>query len=104
KPGGHLVLFEANTQAVETWIVLAMRWLRKPVSRVERTPGGVEAWAEQDGKLFLVRIADIAYLRQRLDALGVNVKRRWASEFWDVYRFRAGWIRNLVIRFNTLWF
>lgn len=104
KPGGHLVLFEANTQAVETWIARMMRWLRKPVSRVERTPGGIESWAEQDGQPFLVRIANIAYLRQRLNALGVDVRQRWASEFWDVYRFRAGWVRNLVVRFNSLWF
>ncbi len=104
KPGGHLVLFEANTQAVETRIVRMMRWLRKPVSRVERTPGGIESWAEHDGQPFLVRIADISYLKTRLDTLGVDVHRRWASEFWDVYRFRAGWIRNVVIRFNALWF
>ena len=104
KPGGRLVLFEANTQSVETWIVRLMRWLRKPVSRVEQTPAGIESWAEQDGQPFLVRIADIDHLKKCLDGLGIDVNQRWASEFWDVYRFRAGWTRNLAIRFNTLWF
>lgn len=104
KPGGHLVLFEANTQAVETTLARAARWVRKPVSRVELTPGGIESWAEQDGQPFLVRIANIAFLRTRLDSLGVEFQQRWASEFWDVYRFRAGLIRNTVIRFNALWF
>lgn len=104
KTGGHLVLFESNTQAVETWVTRAMRWIRKPKSRVERTPGGIENWAEQDGQPFLVRITDVPYLTKHLATIGVTVKHRWASEFWDVYRFRAGWIRNAVIRFNSLWF
>jgi hypothetical protein len=89
---------------VETGIARLMRWLRKPVSRVVMTPGGIESWAEVDGQPFLVRIADITHLRRRLQSLGVEVVCRWPSEFWDVYRFRAGGWRNLAIRFNSLWF
>ena len=37
-------------------------------------------------------------------AFGVRPVARFATEFWDVYRFAPGLCRNLAIRFNRLWF
>ncbi len=104
KPRGHLVLFEGNTQALEVSLVRALRWVRKPVSRVQEMPGGVEFWAVLEGQPFVVRVARIAYVQQRLAGWGLASQQRWASEFWDVHRFPAGLIRNMVIRFNSTWF
>ncbi len=52
----------------------------------------------------VTRIADVGYLMARLRALGVRPLGRFATEFWDVHRFAAGFWRDLAIRFNRLWF
>jgi 2-polyprenyl-3-methyl-5-hydroxy-6-metoxy-1,4-benzoquinol methylase len=104
RPGGHLVLFEGNTQALETSLVRALRWLRKPASRIQDEPGGVESWAVLQGQPFVVRVARIAYMQRQLADWGLMSKHRWASEFWDVYRFPKGGVRNTIIRFNSAWF
>jgi SAM-dependent methyltransferase len=103
KPGGKIVVLESNTDAVETALVKLVRQVRAPRSRLTRTPGGLEFWAEKDGLPVVTRIADMGYLVGRLRALGVQPVRRLATEFWDVHRFAAGFWRDLAIRFNRLW-
>ncbi|MCI0463523.1 MAG: class I SAM-dependent methyltransferase [Gemmataceae bacterium] len=103
KPGGKIVVLESNTDAVETALVRLVRQVRAPRSRLTRTPGGLEFWAEKDGLPMVTRIADVAYLVERLRVLGVRPLRRLATEFWDVHRFAAGFWRDLAIRFNRLW-
>ncbi|MCI0739709.1 MAG: class I SAM-dependent methyltransferase [Gemmataceae bacterium] len=104
KPGGKLLLLESNSAAVETLLVRGIRKIKKTVSRVEYTPGGIEFWTELDGQPFLVRIAHIPYLKEELSSCGVRTTHRLASEFWDIFRFPAGIVRNAAIRFNQLWF
>jgi ubiquinone/menaquinone biosynthesis C-methylase UbiE len=104
KPGGKIVLLEANTAALEARLVRLLRRLRKARSRVVATPGGLEFWSEKDGQPFVVRVADLTYLTGRLKRLGVRPLHRIATEFWDIYRFPAGVCRNAVIGFNRLWF
>jgi ubiquinone/menaquinone biosynthesis C-methylase UbiE len=104
KPGGRLVILEANTTALETWLVRFIRLLRRGRSEVVRTPGGFEFWAEKDGQPCVTRIARIGYLQERLRANRVTPLRRFASEFWDINRFAPGFRRNLAIRFNRWWF
>jgi ubiquinone/menaquinone biosynthesis C-methylase UbiE len=104
KPGGKIVLMESNTTAVEAGLVRLLRWVRRGKSRMEQTPGGLEFWAEKDGQPMVTRIADVDYLLERLRANGVRPLKRFATEFWDVYRFAPGFCRDLVIHFNRLWF
>jgi SAM-dependent methyltransferase len=101
KPGGKVVIFESNTAAVEAGRVRRVRSAR---SRVVRTAGGLEFCAEKDGQPMVTRIADMPYLLGRLRAFGVEPVARFATEFWDVYRFAPGLCRDLAIRFNRLWF
>ena len=49
KPGGKIVLMESNTRAVETCAVRLLRLVRGGRSRMVRTAGGLEFWAEKDG-------------------------------------------------------
>jgi SAM-dependent methyltransferase len=104
KPGGSIILMEANRSSVEAGLVRVLRYLRKPRSRLVEAPGGLEFWSEVNGHPFLVRMADIAYLTTQLRACQVQVVRRFATEFWDIYRFPAGQFRNAVIHLNHLWF
>jgi SAM-dependent methyltransferase len=104
KPGGGIVLMEANQSSVEGLLVRGLRYIRKPHSRLEATPGGLEFWSEMDGNPFVVRMANIACVADRLRASHVQVVKRLATEFWDIYRFPAGLVRNGVIRMNNMWF
>ncbi|MCI0378962.1 MAG: class I SAM-dependent methyltransferase [Gemmataceae bacterium] len=104
KPGGKMLLLESNSAAVETWLVRGIRKIKKTVSRVDYTPGGIEFWTELDGQPFLVRIAHIPRLIEELRKHRVQATHRLASEFWDIFRFPAGVARNTAIRFNQLWF
>jgi SAM-dependent methyltransferase len=104
KPGGNIVLMESNTTAVEARLVRLARRLRRPRSRLVETPAGPEFWSDQDGQPFVVRIADVDYLARRLKHFGVRATHRFGTEFWDIYRFPSGVVRNTAIRFNHLWF
>jgi 2-polyprenyl-3-methyl-5-hydroxy-6-metoxy-1,4-benzoquinol methylase len=104
KPGGSMVLLESNDAAVETAVVRLLRRFRRPASRLVPTPGGLEFWAEQDGRPIVTRVANLDHLSDRLARHGVTVTRRFATEFCDINRFRRRGLRDAVIRFNQLWF
>jgi 2-polyprenyl-3-methyl-5-hydroxy-6-metoxy-1,4-benzoquinol methylase len=104
KPGGRIVVMEANRRSIEACVVRLVRYVRKPRSRLVATPGGLEFWSQVNGHPFLVRMADIGCLAARLQSCGVQVSQRFATEFFDTYRLPAGAVRNGIIRLNHLWF
>ena len=106
RPGGHLLLFENNQQAVELRFVRLLRGMRaarRNASRETRGPGGTEFWREIGGEPLLTRYADLDCLAEVLAKHGITVTARLASEFWDVLRFPAGPARDLAVAFNRAW-
>ncbi len=103
KPGGAMVIMESNVWAVETALVRLLRLVRRGRSRVTATPGGLEFWSEEDGRPFVTRVADLGFLTRELGRHGLRVKGRLASEFFDIYRFPQGAVRDCVIRWNSFW-
>lgn len=104
KPGGRIVILENNHRSVEAALVSLVRRAQTRSSRVVKTEGGVEFWSEESGQPFVARVANIRVLGGRLEALGVRVLKRMATEFWDVGRFPAGIARRGVVRWNQLYF
>jgi len=104
KPGGRIVIIEANHTSFETAIVRVVRKVKRGRSKIIETPGGLEHWSEENGNLFVARTANIKYMTQIMKRHGIGIVERFSTEFWDINRFPAGIIRNLVIRFNQLWF
>jgi ubiquinone/menaquinone biosynthesis C-methylase UbiE len=104
KPGGHMVILEANHRSIETAIVRVVRAIRTNRSEVRHTEGGLEFWSQQGGQPFVARVANISYLEGLLAENGVDVSKRFATEFWDLNRFPAGFFRAAAIRFNQAWF
>ncbi len=104
KPGGHLVILEANHRSVETALVRMARAVRSNRSEVRRTEGGLEFWSEQSGHPFVARVANLEYLGQLLKKNGVDVVKKFATEFWDLNRFPAGVFRTTATTFNRAWF
>jgi len=99
-----MILMESNLASIETRLVRLARRMHTPSSRLEETEDGLEFWSQQDGEPFLVRIANIPQLVLSLGKLGVHVKRRFSTEFWDINRFPEGWLRRWAILFNRLCF
>lgn len=104
KPGGKIVILEANHRALEAALVRFFRRFGRSESRMQWTPGGVEFWSEEDNRPFVRRVANVSSLRGQLEHCSARVNRQFATEFWDANLFPEGWLRNLAIRFNLLWF
>jgi ubiquinone/menaquinone biosynthesis C-methylase UbiE len=104
KPGGRIVILEANQTSLETAIVRLVRKLKREKSKIIETPGGLERWSEENGNLFVARTANIKYMMRIMKRHGITMVKRFSTEFWDINRFPSGIIRNLVIRLNQLWF
>ena len=104
KPGGGIVLMEANRESIEARLVQLLRYLRTPHSRLVVAPGGLEFWSTVNGHPFVVRMADIGWVTARLQARGVQVGQGFATELFDISRFPAGPVRNAIICFNHVWF
>ena len=99
-----MVIMESNTWAVETALVRLLRLVRKGQSELKGTPGGLEFWSQENGQPFVTRIADLSTLKRELSPHGLHVTKRLATEFFDIYRFPQGLMRNGVIRWNGFWF
>ncbi len=105
KPGGRIAIMENNTVSLEQVLRhVAAKELRPSRARLVDTPGGIEAWSDENGEPFVVRTARISALAAELARHGVNVRAQWSMEFWGIGRFPAGFLRNSAIRFNHAYF
>jgi len=104
KPGGKIVLMEANITSVGTFLTLLLRRLKGGKSTKTQTPAGIEFWTERGGQPFLFRIADVRYLARQLRTFDIDDVKKFATEFWDINKFPRGALRNAAIMFNRFWF
>ena len=103
KPAGTLIICEGNQDSVEVRLVRAIRKVRQSRSTLISAPGGMEFWSSIEGHPFLVRMANIPVLCQRLHNHGVNPVAVMGTEFWDTHRFPEGLARRAVLRWNKWW-
>ncbi len=103
KTNGKIVILDGNKNALETWLVRAIRLVRRSNSRLVKTDAGLEFWSQQLGKPFLVRYFSVSQLVEALKAHGIRIERIMAFELFDVGRFPAA-LRPLVNRVNQIWF
>jgi ubiquinone/menaquinone biosynthesis C-methylase UbiE len=104
RPGGKIALLENNHRCLDLWLVRLARLVRKGESRLVRTAGGLEFWVNRPGEAPLTRVANLRYATRQLEAHGVRLVKRFATEFWDLNRFPAGLPRRAALSFNRLWF
>jgi len=102
KPGGCIIIIENNDRSLFARALLAARAVAggRAHSRMVRTPGGVEFWSQENGRPFVVRMANIGELIRRLGANGFEARGRFGTSVLDVERIRAGWPRAAVIGLN----
>jgi ubiquinone/menaquinone biosynthesis C-methylase UbiE len=104
KPGGRMVILENNHKSLETLIVRSVRKLRGGRSKMVRTEHGLEFHNPNPGEVPLWRVADVKALMRQMHQHHVRPVAKFASEFWDINRFRRGWMRNGAVAFNLTWF
>lgn len=103
KPGGRILLTENNHRSIEAALVRGIRRLRRGNSEMTQTPGGLEFYTREQNEAPLTRIANLRALQDELSTRGVKPVGRFATEFWDILRFRPGLLRNGAIVFNYGW-
>ncbi len=104
RPGGRIAILESNQRSLETAIIRIIRRIKRRPPGGRETAGGVEYWTEVGGSPFVTRVGNVNFLARTLSLHGVRTVARFATEFWDIGRFRPGLSRTLAIRFNQLWF
>ena len=103
KKNGKLVILDGNKNALETWLVRAIRLVRRSNSRLIKTDAGLEFWSQHQGKPFLVRYFSVSELVEAVKTHGIRIERIISFELFDIGRFPAA-LRPLVSRVNQIWF
>jgi 2-polyprenyl-3-methyl-5-hydroxy-6-metoxy-1,4-benzoquinol methylase len=106
RPGGSLVISEANCFSVEA---LSVRYLRRILGRekadVKVASAGVEYWKDKDGDALVTREANIDWLISELETRGLKLTARAAGQFSESYtRFSAPALKGVVHKLNKFWF
>lgn len=102
KTGGKIVILDGNKNALETWLVRAIRLFRHSSSKLVKTTAGLEFWSENEGKPFLVRYFSVDQLAKALEVHGIAIDRILPFELFDIARFPAA-LRPALNRLNHLW-
>jgi ubiquinone/menaquinone biosynthesis C-methylase UbiE len=106
KPGGHIIISEANKGSVEA---LTRRNLFKLAGRKiyteDNTNRGWENWYDKDNARFLVRISKISWLKNAFSKNQAQLVHRFSGQFTELYRsFNIPVIQKLIHGFNSFWF
>jgi ubiquinone/menaquinone biosynthesis C-methylase UbiE len=106
KPGGRLVISEANMNSLEAVSLRGLkRALRREKAEVKQTPAGIEFWKERGPGALVTRQADVGWLVRSFEGHGFKLTRRLAGQFSEAYTiFSAPALKRLVHGFNDFWF
>lgn len=106
KPGGYLVISEANAGSAQARLVrFARRWRGRPGTIAEHTPQGYETWATTPNGMLVTRQAKIKWLTAWLTAHGFSIKSHRAGQFTELYtRLKPGLAQRMIHAWNALWF
>jgi ubiquinone/menaquinone biosynthesis C-methylase UbiE len=110
KPGGKLVLAENNAHSLDVVFVerlinfIKLMIGRKPHER-HRARLGIEEWQRAETGGLMVRKTDMAALAKFCDGLGLDLDKRFAGQFTEIYtRVKAPGIKRAIQSFNQFYF
>lgn len=103
RPGGYLIIAEANANAPETYAFRAYWRIARRNIRVDRKECGVEVWSETAAGPLLSRKTSATWLTRFLGDRGMKRVTRTTGELTELYVY-SGRIRKAVHRLNRLWF
>lgn len=103
RPGGYLIIAEANANAPETYAFRAYWRIARRNIRVDRTECGVEVWGETAAGPLLSRKTSPGWLTRFLGDRGMMRVARTTGELTELYIYSER-IRKVLHRLNRLWF
>jgi ubiquinone/menaquinone biosynthesis C-methylase UbiE len=106
KPGGRIVISEANKASVEAVTRRNLFKLAgKKIYTEDNTNRGWENWYDKDNERFLVRISSMSWLKNSFSKNQAQLEHRFSGQFTELYRsFNIPFIQKLIHGFNNLWF
>ena len=105
KPGGALVLLEANAHSPESLAQRAYwKMFRRKDVRIEESPGLALAWIPSAGGSFLVRNVSISWLEKALGKVGLELEWSRTGDLTELYARRWVRFRKALIALNRMWF
>ena len=106
KPGGVLIIGESNMFSMQSIARRVMHTLMRHTEMQKvRTPAGMEYWKETPSGRLLAREADIAWLVNAIERLGLKLDQRRAAQFTELYaKVPTRPLKKLIHGFNRLWF
>jgi ubiquinone/menaquinone biosynthesis C-methylase UbiE len=106
KPGGTLVVSEANQSSLEAVGVRGLkRALKRERAEVKETEAGVEYWKVSGDDALVTRQANIEWLVRSFGERGLRLTKRVAGQFSEAYTLvSAAPLRKLIHGFNKFWF
>ncbi|MFH1011552.1 MAG: class I SAM-dependent methyltransferase [bacterium] len=106
RPGGRLVVSEANMYSLEAVILRNLkRLLRRGKALIKRTPTGVEYWTVNSTGVLLTRQSNMRWLLERFRSRGLSPRKRIAGQFTELHtRISSKPLNKLVHALNRLWF
>lgn len=100
KPGGALLVSEANKDALEIKVRRALQ-----SRKMEPHPSGLYEWATTPDGPYLCRKMDLEWLAKRMGELGAPLVWRGTGNFTELFtRFSAPAMKRLFFFANALWF
>ncbi len=106
RPGGALIIHEANMSSLQSMVVKSLRrLLKREKALVKKTPAGMEYWSSNSAGTLLTRHADIGWLIREFMSHGFVVKKWIGGQFTEAYtRVESNAAKSFIHRFNTFWF
>jgi ubiquinone/menaquinone biosynthesis C-methylase UbiE len=105
EPGGRLIVGEDNMRSVQAVAIRSVAKLLGKSHDDRRTPAGFERWRESDAGRLMLREADIGWLVNAFERLGLRLEYRKAGQFSNLYaRFSSPALQRAVHKVNALWF
>lgn len=104
RPGGKLVVSEANVASVEQMALQSLRRvLRKQVG--VRSQAGIEHWFDTPAGPLLARQTNMGWLVERFAENNLALTRRMPGQFTELYtRFSSPLVTGLIHSWNAFWF
>jgi len=105
RPGGTLVLSEANAASLHGRLIQGLNLLRRRKTDLRVTAAGREYQIVTPSGVLLIRHANPAWLADRFRSRGFMIRRHIAGQFTELYaRTSLPWLQRLIHALNRHWF
>ncbi len=105
RPGGMLVLSEANAASLHCRLLQGLNLVRRRKPDLRLTPAGREYQIVTGSGLLLIRHANIDWLVEQFRRRGFTLRRHVAGQFTELYaRTSSPFLQRLIHGLNRFWF